>query len=471
MATDLNPPAPTEARDSLALSLRVISFGLFLALIIAVAVSVVFYQGDPLQSARPAGPLIILAIVLLFIVPLAGMFFWLRLHLRAVERLAQSTRLIAAGEPVRLKDESFPGDAADLARAIDQLRQTVDRQSRQLAVQAQLTSEIINGISEGLLAISRDRKVVLANDRLVELFGLSGESRGRPFLEVLRNAPLLSAFERALAGEATTERIAIDLAGTVRQLEIRVVPLAGGHGVAAAALFIDVTRLEQLERVRRDFVADFSHEVRTPLAGIRSALETLESGGLEEEQEQRLHAIMMRQLNRLETLAREVGELKQIESGEVSLERRSVDLRTMAEAVAADLGARPGAGGIRLRVTGGPAIVSIDPRKFEQVLSNLVDNAIRYGGAGGEVIIEVGEENDASFVRVTDFGAGIPPEEQERIFNRFYRVDRSRTGDGRGAGLGLAIARHLVLLHGGTLGVTSETGKGATFEVRLPRSG
>jgi signal transduction histidine kinase len=126
---------------------------------------------------------------------------------------------------------------------------------------------------------------------------------------------------------------------------------------------------------------------------------------------------------------------------------------------------------VRLRVTGGSTVVSVDPRKFEQILSNLVDNAIRYGGAGGEVIIEVGEDDGASFVRVTDFGAGIPPEEQERIFNRFYRVDRSRTADGRGAGLGLAIARHLVLLHGGVLSVRSESGKGATFEVRLPRTG
>jgi two-component system phosphate regulon sensor histidine kinase PhoR len=470
MATDLNPPAPPEARDSLALSLRVISFGLFLTLIVAVVVSVALFGGG-VDEAHPAGPLLTLAIVLLFLVPLAAMFVWVRLHLRAVERLAQSARLIAAGEPVKIEADSFSGDAADLARAIEQLRLSTERHRGQVVVQTQLINDIINGISEGLLAINRDRKVVLANDRLVELFGLSGESRGRPFLEVVRNGQLLSAFERALAGEATTERIAIDVSGTVRQIEIRVVPLAGGHDVAAAALFIDVSRLEQLERVRRDFVADFSHEVRTPLAGIRSALETLESGGLDEEQEQRLHAIMMRQLNRLETLAREVGELKQIESGEVLLERRNIDLRTIAEAVAADLAARPSTQGVRLRVTGGSTVVSVDPRKFEQILSNLVDNAIRYGGAGGEVIIEVGEDDGASFVRVTDFGAGIPPEEQERIFNRFYRVDRSRTADGRGAGLGLAIARHLVLLHGGVLSVRSESGKGATFEVRLPRTG
>jgi two-component system phosphate regulon sensor histidine kinase PhoR len=359
-------------------------------------------------------------------------------------RLAETVRLIAGGEySLEMPTGDLPPEAAELARALEQVRLSIISYRDLLREQQHLTTEIVAGLGEGLLAIDQSKKVVLVNRRFVELFGVGDHPEGKPFLEVVRNAALVGAFDAALRGEESYERVPVDVGGSVKQIELRAFPLQGRHDVAAAALFIDVTRLEQLERVRRDFVADFSHEVRTPLAGIRSAVETLQQGGLDTGQERQLLQIVVRQLSRLEVLAQEVGELKQIESCEVELERRNVDLLTMVRALCSELSRGEAARNIRLLATGASSVASIDHQKIEQVFTNLINNALKYGARGGEVHVEVVDEPEHATVRVIDFGEGIPAEEQERIFNRFYRVDRSRTAEGTGTGLGLAIAKHL----------------------------
>lgn len=461
---------PPDGRDSLAVYLRTLSFGLFLALLLAVTVSVVLFQHPELGDGGLTRNLLTAGVVLMFLLPLAALYGWVRLRLRAVERLAESARLIAAGEyHMEIPTAALPAEGAELARALEELRGTLLRQREMIAEQQHLTSEILSGLGEGLLAINRDKRVVLVNRRLSELFRLGEGVEGKPFLEVLRIAPLLGAFDAALRGEESHERIGVEIGGAVRQIELRVFPLKGSHDIAAAALFIDVTRLEQLERVRRDFVADFSHEVRTPLAGIRSAVETLERGGLEPSQHDHLLKIVSRQLARLEALAHEVGELKQIETGEIHLERRETDLLQLVRSLCEEFASRPAGSGLKFSVGGQPAVAFVDPQRIEQVFTNLIDNAVKYGSRGSEVHVEVADEREEAVIRVTDFGEGIPESEQERIFHRFYRLDRSRTAEGTGRGLGLAIAKHVVLLHGGLIRVESLPGKGATFEVRLPK--
>lgn len=326
---------------------------------------------------------------------------------------------------------------------------------------------IINGLGEGLLAIDRQRRVVLANRRFSDL--LHAENAiGRPLAEVVRIAAVFSAFDEALDGSESTQRFATRVGVAERRIELRAFP-GPSDEIAAVALFIDVTLLERLEQIRRDFIADFSHEARTPLTAMKSAVESFELGGMSPEEDQQLRRIMARQLKRLERLVDDLSELSRIESGDLPLERGDIDLRAMISDLAEDFADRASAKSLRFVIGGDDAHVVADSMRIQQAFSNLIDNAIKYGGASSTIDIDIRARNDGAVVRITDHGEGVAPEEKERIFRRFYRVDKSRSQEIAGTGLGLAITKHLVLLHRGTIDVESEPGQGASFVVTLPK--
>jgi two-component system phosphate regulon sensor histidine kinase PhoR len=227
---------------------------------------------------------------------------------------------------------------------------------------------------------------------------------------------------------------------------------------------IDVSLIERLEGIRRDFIADFSHEVRTPMAGLRSAIETFEMGGLSETDEAQLRGIVTRQLDRLERLVRDLSELNAIEAGDLVLRPVRLGLRELLAEVVEEFSS---SGGPPVEVEGDEIEVVADRVRIEQVFSNLIDNARKYGDGVSAIAIDVGRAGNEAVVRVTDRGPGIPERDLERIFNRFYRVDRSRS-QVSGSGLGLAITKHLVQLHHGTIVASSRLGEGSSFEVRLP---
>ncbi len=359
--------------------------------------------------------------------------------------------------------DSF-GDLDELAGGVYRLRSDLTRALAAADRQNALLHQIMNGLGEGVVAIDRQRRIVLANRRFVELFALHGDLVGRPIGEIVRNSALFAAFDRALDHTASSERF--EAGG--RKIEMRALPLPS-HEIAAVALFIDVTQLEHLEDVRREFIADFSHEVRTPLAGLKGAIESFELGvgQLSGEEEQHLRRIVSRQLVRLERLVDDLSELTRIESGELQLARDEIDLRQLIDDLAEDFGEQAARRGLKVVVTGS-ATVRGDTLRLQQVFSNLLDNAIKYGGRQ-TVDVGLATTRDAAVVRVTDHGDGVPSEEKERIFHRFYRVDKSRSQEVAGTGLGLAITKHLIILHGGSIELESERGKGATFVVKLPR--
>ena len=246
-------------------------------------------------------------------------------------------------------------------------------------------------------------------------------------------------------------------------VEMRALPMAS-EDIAAVAVFIDVTRLERLESIRRNFISDFSHEVRTPLTGLRTAVETFEAAEhLTEAEESQLRRVMSRQLRRLERLVEDISELSRIEGGDLHFARERIDLRRIVDDVCEDFAGRG-----QLSISGSGVFVMADPLRIQQALSNLIDNAIKYGG-GKRVEIAVADCGATAEVRVRDEGEGIEAGEKEKIFRRFYRVDKSRSQETGGAGLGLAITKHIVLQHQGTIEVESEPGKGSTFIVRLPK--
>jgi two-component system phosphate regulon sensor histidine kinase PhoR len=347
----------------------------------------------------------------------------------------------------------------------DALVSQLETLQRQRATDLQL----LNGLGEGLLAVNNDRRIAIANRRFNELFSIPENVVGKPLSEVLRVRHIFEAFDRAIAGEESIEHFSVRSGIVEKKIEMRALPLAS-EGIAAAALFIDVTNTERLERIRRNFISDFSHEVRTPLAGLRSAVETFETNAqrLSVEEDQQLRRIMARQLRRLERLVEDLSELSRIEAGDVALEFRSVDLRRVIDDLCEDFADQAAQHHIRFSVKG-QATICGDALRIQQAFSNLLDNAIKYGGDARDVEIELIEESDAGVVRITDHGDGIPESERSKIFRRFYRIDKSRSQEIPGSGLGLAITKHLILQHGGSIDVESERGKGATFIVRLPK--
>jgi signal transduction histidine kinase len=400
-----------------------------------------------------------------FMLPWTGVYLWAIRRASDLDLLIDRTQGLVEGDAQRpITDREYHGEVDDLARAVDELRVAMLREKSWSAQRRATLRQIAAALGEGLLALSAGGRVVLANERVSEMFGVGRDLIGRPLLEVLRNSTVAAAFDRAREGETSTDRIT---AGA-RQIEIRVFPVADSPEVAAVGLFIDITRIEQLQRIRKEFLDDFSHEVRTPLAGLRSAVESFDAGGLTEEQERQLRNVMLRQLGRIERLVQDLSELNRIESGELVLERQEVDLHGLVRELVEEFRERLADKPLRFTVRGRPAMASVDPTRAAQIFANLLDNAWKHGGARGEILVEVGPEEGAAVVRVSDEGEGIPPAELERIFNRFYRVDRSRSQSVPGIGLGLAIAKHLVLLHGGTVRAWNRPTGGATFEVRLP---
>jgi len=349
------------------------------------------------------------------------------------------------------------------------VRAVVVRQKASFEEQRATMEQIVAALGEGLLALSPRGKVVFANAVVGELFGAQGQLGGRSFLEVVRRQPLVDAFDRAIRGETISERLSLTSGGRERQIEVRAFPVGASTEIAAVALFIDMTEVERLQRIRKDFLDDFSHEVRTPLAGLRSAAETLEQRGLTAEEEEHLRRIIVRQVGRIGRLVRDLSELNRIESGELVLERANVDLvEEVVRAVCDEFRERRAAQPVKLTMrSDGPVIASVDVERMQQVIVNLIDNAWKHGG-DGEIEVEVTRDGGDAVVRVSDEGAGIPSHDLERIFNRFYRLDKSRSQETPGLGLGLAIAKHLVLLHGGTIAAKNRDTRGAQFEVRVP---
>ena len=382
---------------------------------------------------------------------------------RDVRRLTERLDRADPKALASLDVDSF-GTLDGIAGRVYRMRAELERRVAAAEWQQTMLQHILGGMGEGVLAIDADRRVVLANRRFVELFALEGGFTGRPLGEVVRHAAIFAGFDRALARSESAERLTV----RDRTLEMRAFPLPA-RDIAAVALFIDVTRVEELEQMRREFIADFSHEARTPLAALRSAVDTFEAGDVSADDDQQLRRIMARQIRRLERLVADLAELSQIEAGDLALSRTEVDLRRLVDDVCEDFAARAAQKHLRFNVSGNGVRVNADPMRIQQALSNLVDNAIKYGGEDDTIDLAVCDRGDVAAIRITDHGEGIPPSERERIFRRFYRIDKSRSQLIAGAGLGLAIVKHLVILHRGTIEVESEQGMGATFVVTLPK--
>ncbi len=292
----------------------------------------------------------------------------------------------------------------------------------------------------------------------------------RRLSEVIRDLDLHEAFRKAIISQVSAD-VRLELPTVEkRKFDVHVAPIELDKANLGIGFFYETTQIDRLETVRQEFLSNISHELRTPLTSILAFVETLEDGGIDDtENNLRFLGVIRRNAERMHSLIADILELSLIESGNVTVEIREIKLFTAVQDVLAALSAKAQEReiGLKNQVPSG-ATVFADTVRLEQMLTNLVDNAIKFNRPGGTVSVDYSTEAGRDVISVTDTGEGILPEHATRIFERFYRADRARSREIGGTGLGLAIVKHLARLHGGEVSVNSALGSGTTFRIELP---
>ena len=377
--------------------------------------------------------------------------------------LSDVARSLAAGERNRHPALSAPGEVGDLADAVHRLAEQLEARISALAAEQSILSALVETLNEGVIAISPSREVVRINDTGRRLLSIA---RPIPFgIDFLpREATLRSAISLALSG-TETEPEEIVIGDTTLSLTAR--PLVNGGAVVA---LFDLTPIRKLEAVRRDFVANVSHELRTPLTIIGGFAETLQDHDVPPQMRAEFARTIFTNTQRMQRIVDELLDLSRIETGHWKPRPEAIRVADLAADVFGRVAASAKAKGITLdtAVDAGAQTIYADRTALEQILLNLVENAIRHTGEGGRITIRTLREGDGVSLSVGDTGSGIAPKHLPRIFERFYRADSGRSREAGGTGLGLAIVRHLVQAHGGSVRAESVMGAGTTIRIFFP---
>jgi len=390
---------------------------------------------------------------------------------RPLRELTEAAGRIEAGD---LSARVYPRGADEVAvlghafnRMAERLGETLQRSEAQAA---RLTA-VLEGMNEGVVAVDAQERISFLNGAARAILGLEPEVevRGRRVYELVREPRILGLLQAAGSGRGTAEaEIAHD--GPPRRLvQVHAAPV--GEGPAGVILVLrDMSRLRRLEQMRTDFVSNVSHELRTPLASIAAAVENLDDDATRADAEDgpRFVQMIQRNLRRLEALLDDILALSRLESRPETLPREPCDLAPLVRTATDELAERARQAEVELAVRTGPCRIMGDESTLRRVVDNLVVNAIAYTPRGGRVDVVLEPREGAAVLTVADTGIGISEEDRDRIFERFYRVDKARSRSAGGTGLGLAIVKHAVGLHGGTVEVESRLAKGSTFTVRIP---
>jgi len=395
---------------------------------------------------------------------------------RDLEQMASGNFRIPA-----VQDE--PGQYAETTRHVKRISELLLKLDRQIANEDLSLRGILSGMVEGILIIDRTQRITLVNEALLHFFSPGRSPIGRTVLEYFRRHELQHASERALAGgepqqiELSFETITPKGTSIQRHFNIHVAALSTESSPlpqAALLVFQDVTDVRNLEATRREFIANVSHEFRTPLAIIKGYVETLLDGAMEEPEmaERSLEAIQ-RNVQRLNLLIEDLLSISQMEGRARLLELDSVNLHELLLRVLENLKPTISATKARIEIEWPveARVIEADSRRMEQVYLNLLTNALRYGDSGDLVLSITAKRDEHTIaIAIADNGPCIPLSAQPFIFDRFYRVHKDRSRDGGGTGLGLSIVKNIILAHGGTVSVESTPSQGATFHIRLPVS-
>lgn len=391
---------------------------------------------------------------------------------RTARALTEAARKMAAGDlSLRVK---VPGrdEFAELGRALEGLALSLSTSLGELRTERDRVNGILAGMLEGVLLLDPEGHVGLINPALRDMLLLPGEAVGKSLKEVIRQPELVEFLDQARSGQGSITREIELSALKARRVQVQAAPLESDQG-GLFAVFVDVTEIRRLETMRRDFVANVSHELRTPITAIRSASETL-SYAVENDPgaAQQFLQIIDRNAFRLHELVEDLLDLSRIESKELRLTFETANVDSVFQQVLGLFRERAGKRRIQLMTPPHPELpeVWVDRRAVEQVISNLVDNAVKYAGLGAVVQLGAEVRGDTVRISVADNGAGIDQKHLPRLFERFYRVDNGRSRDLGGTGLGLSIVRHLVESMGGKVEVASQLGAGTTFSFTVRRA-
>ncbi len=392
----------------------------------------------------------------------AGTVAWSVLLWAAAVVFLEAVVWRAAAAPLReIMRDLGARNGSEANRNLRDLRASADQCRADRSRMADLLEDLSLGLGEGLLVVDSDLKIRLINPVALRFCGAESVAREAHLLEVLRDPQTVKIFEEAAAGGRPSPLVVENRRGL---WEVRAFPVRGG---GAVGLLADVGLMRRAAEFRRRFVQDLSHELRSPLTVLRTTVEALE-----DELEPRLAIMLVRQVERLDRLTAELYELASIEAGHVELELVPVVVAEVVEDVAGDFAPEAERAGVALRLEVDSSLRCLcDRRGLYRVLSNLVDNAIKYNRARGWVRMIGSRAEGMVTIEVADSGEGIPAGELQAVLQRFYRIDRARTpGDG-GLGLGLAIVKHLVQHMGGALELDSREGVGTTVALRFPQAG
>jgi two-component system, OmpR family, phosphate regulon sensor histidine kinase PhoR len=410
----------------------------------------------------------------LLIYVLAGAIaMWMsRGYTSRVERLREFSRRVAEGDFRPLPGDGSGDSLEALGSSLNQTASRLDRTIRTLTEERNLSAAILGSMVEGVAVVNAGERLAFANPGFASILGLDVPPvAGSSLLEVVRQTELIGAVRRVLAGEPRVE--AEIVTGTLRQhyFAATVASVRAGETSGAVIVLHDITELRKLERIRRDFVANVSHEFRTPLTAIQGFSETLIGGAIDDPQNRgRFLAIILEHSRRLARLTEDLLRLSQMDAEQLELEIRAVSVPQLIESCYETAQRRAAEKGLTLSLNVPSQLpeVAADNRRLQEVLQNLLDNAIQYTLPGGKIVLSAESRGDEVILTVADTGIGIPQADQPRIFERFYRVDVARSREAGGTGLGLSISKHLVEAQGGRIWVESEVGVGSRFYFAVP---
>ena len=391
---------------------------------------------------------------------------------RRFRRLAEFSQRAASGDPTPLEHASRSDELEQLARAIEGTVAQLGQSIHTLTDERNRSSAILASMVEGVAVVGSDERILYCNQAFEQILELPpSTSQGKKLVEVLREMELITTVRRVLAGgEEVNGEVEVGMVRP-RSFSATAAPVRATGANDAVLVLHDITELRRLERVRRDFVANVSHEFKTPLTAIQGFAETLLGGALDDTANRgRFVEIIREHARRLARLTDDLLKLSRIEAGQWDLELRPIRVANLVNSCVDTTRLKAQPKGLRLSVCLPSDLppVRADGAQLGEVLQNLLDNAVQYSPPGGQIEVKVHSTGQDVVFTVSDTGIGIPESDLQRIFERFYRVDAARSREAGGTGLGLSIARHIVDAHGGKIWVESAVGSGSSFHFSIP---
>jgi two-component system phosphate regulon sensor histidine kinase PhoR len=406
-------------------------------------------------------------------IPLALGLAWLASALlsRRVRAIAAVAQRYKKGDLTRPTYDYGADELGDVARVLDGSVQELGRRLDELSRDRARLDAILSGMVEGVLVLDGSGRIQLANRAAQAMLRMDDSSIRRPYVEVIRHPDIAAQLGTALRGEDVDSRELALTRDPGRTFVARAAPVARAGGGGAVLVLHDITDLRRADQIRRDFVANVSHELRTPLTAIRGYVEALLDDKPDEADTKKFLEIIARHSARMERLVTDLLRLARLDARQEALDLASCDMPQLFHTVVGDVAETAESKRQRIMTTVDPAAcrITADPAKLHDVLRNLVENAVHYSPEAATIQLEAMRHDGVVRISVSDSGPGIPPDDLSRVFERFYRVDKSRSRPG-GTGLGLAIVKHLVELHGGQARAENRAEGGARFVVTLPET-